>query len=474
MSTIFFLDDLGLRDPNRFGEEAAALGDLVKAGIPVAPAFVLSTAAMSEFLQFKPVAQVLSTCNPHQLEEFRRRLLAVPLPAHLEEEIRGFYRRLSGPRDVVVLVRGGDREEKAVGEEETVALVRKLWTDHLGTVCALGSDFNQELLPLLVQQGLAGEFSGSLFTSSAELGNPDLCLVEVDHPRGKERFTFEKGSAEPVKRTVSGLVDNPTAGGELSNFSSLAAKIEQIGAGAFYLTWRGSGKDFAFIRMRKVFLPPKRQTVIKLWLEIGKGEQPELDQGVAGFVFRDVSQSIEAAKHSSSQEVLFFLESPDFEQLERFRSSRNKLGLKNLHLILPPVRTVDGLSEIKRLISGEGIRRGPNLKFFFTLSYPSNVVLLEQFLDLGVDGVIFQEEAMTRGLLGTKETVEPDESLIWALREAGRKCRGKCAFFYLGRRARSWLLFEIVRSGVAGLIIPAAYKPEYTKVLLEAERGSLA
>src|SRR3972149_1219729 len=116
--------------------------------------------------------------------------------------------------------------------------------------------------------------------------------------------------------------------------------------------------------------------------------------------------------------VLFFLEPFNFDQLDAFREGKRKVGLKNLHLILPPVRTVDGMRELKRYLSGEKIQRGPNLKFFFQVAYPSNVILMEQFLRIGVDGAILNEEELSRSLLGTTERGEPDESLLWAVKES--------------------------------------------------------
>jgi len=473
MRTLAFLDEIGVRDAARFGEEAAAAGDLAKAGVPVASAFALPIAAYSEFLSTKRVKESLSACDLRHPEELRRLLLAISFPPRLGEEVREFYRKLSGPRDIVVVVRAGDKEEKASGEDELISTIKKFWVDHLVGVCERGGNFSSESLPLLVQEETASQFSGNLFTTARELENPDFCLVEINHPQGKERFVFEKGSTDPVKRTTTGQVDNPTSKEELSDFSSWASKVERVLGSAYFLTWRKMQEDFVFVRLKKIFLPRVRKTAIALWLDLDEA-RGESFEGVGGFVARSALRAIEVAERFPKQEVLFFLENPDFEQLARFREGRYKVGLKNLHLVLPPVRTVDGLSEMKRLISGEGIRRGPNLKFFLHLAYPSNVILLEQLLDSGVDGVVFEEEGMTKGLLGTKETVEPDESLVWAIAETAKKCRGKYELFYLGGRARSWVLFEIVRLGVNGIIIPQRYQTEYTQALLETERGNLA
>lgn len=470
MKTLAFLKEIKLRDPAGFGEETVALADLVKAGIPVASAFVLPSTAYAEFLSGEKIRQVLSFYDKYNPEDLRRLLTSVAFPQRLANEMREFYRKLSGPRDVVVSIRADGQEEEAKDEEELLSQIKKIWVQHLLGLCERGGNFYQNPLPLLVQEKIASYHGGFLYTSSTELENADFCLVEVTHREGKERFVFEKGTGDVIKRSVVGLVEDPTAKSELSDFPSWATRIERIlGGGAYLVSWKRYADEIVFEKIQQIFIPYRQAVAIKVWLEIEEG-LPELVEGLSGFVSQEAAWAVKLAERFPKQQVLLLLNNPDLEALERFRAGRFKLGLKNLHLVLPPVRTLDGMQEIKRFISGEGIRRGPNLKFYLRLFYPSNVVLLENFLEAGIDGVVFDEESLTKGMLGTKEAVEPDESLLWALKETNRKCRGqKMEMLYFGKRARSWVILELIRAGVDGLIIPQPYRSEYIKALKEAE-----
>lgn len=460
-----FLEEIGLREAASVGEEAAALSDLKKAGIPIVSAFVLSVAAYREFLQGREIKQ----------ENFRRLISTSSLPQSLAEEIRESYRRLSGPRDTVVDVRTSSTEEEAGSADELVALIRKFWVNHLVGIGERGGDFYKEPLPLLVQQKIQSHASGNLFTSNLELESTDFCLVEIIHPEGKERFVFEKGTGEPVKRTVLGLVEDPTVTDNLRDFSKLAAKIERILGGAYQLRWSALGQEeIIFNQLKKIYLPSPRGTALELWLEVEDGLPQEIG-GITGFVTRNTDFALELAERFADRQVLLLVEGPDLDLLARFRDGRHKRRLKNLHLVLPPVRTVDGLTEMKRFLSGEEVRRGPNLKLYLRIFYPSNVVLLEKFIEAGIDGVVFDEEALARGLLGTKEAVEPDESLLWAIEETGRKCRTqKTEFFYRGGAARSWILFELSRVGAKGVMVEEHHRSEYMETLKEAERERLS
>lgn len=473
MRTLVFLQEIGLRDARAFGEEAAMLSDLYKVGVPIAPGFVLPSAAYAEFLSTKPARQILARSGSSDPESFRRELAGLLLPPRLSREIEEFYRRLSGPRDTFVSVRTSSGEDQVGGSEELLSIVERIWADHLMMIHVRGGSFFQESLPILVQQKVAAEFSGHLFTSAEELASPDLCLAEVHHPEGKERFVFEKSSGRGVRRTVSGMVGNPTDVQALSELSVWASKVEQVLGGAFRLGWTACRGQFVFDRIKRVFLPQMRAAALDLWVEVSNSI-PESITDVGGMIARDAHRAIEIAQRFPHRPVLFFLEPFNFEQLDAFREGKRKVGLKNLHLILPPVRTVDGMRELKRYLSGEKIQRGSNLKFFFQAVYPSNVILLDQFLQVGVDGVVLNEEEMARSLLGTTEKVEPDESLLWAVKETARQCRaGRTKFLYWVGQPRDWLLLEITRLGVDGVIVPQHQHLQYAESLREAEGSRL-
>ena len=79
---------------------------------------------------------------------------------------------------------------------------------------------------------------------------------------------------------------------------------------------------------------------------------------------------------------------------------RNKLGYKNLFLMLPFVRTVEQLRECKKLLSSYGLRRSGNFKLWMMAEIPSNVILLDDFIDEGIDGVSIGSNDLTMLTLG--------------------------------------------------------------------------
>jgi len=110
-------------------------------------------------------------------------------------------------------------------------------------------------------------------------------------------------------------------------------------------------------------------------------------------------------------------------ELEAIKLVRNKYGYKNLHLMIPFVRTVDELVKVKKIIATSGLSRSNTFKLWMMVEIPSNVILLEDFINVGIDGVSIGSNDLTMLILGTdrdNETVAPEfdernPAVLWAL-----------------------------------------------------------
>lgn len=120
-----------------------------------------------------------------------------------------------------------------------------------------------------------------------------------------------------------------------------------------------------------------------------------------------------------------YMHDPDvFElELEAIKIVRNKMNLKNLWVMIPFVRTVRELIEVKKLISAAGLHRSNSFKIWMMVEIPSNVILLDEFIKVGIDGVSIGSNDLTMLVLGTdrdnsevaREYDEQNEAVLWAL-----------------------------------------------------------
>lgn len=88
-------------------------------------------------------------------------------------------------------------------------------------------------------------------------------------------------------------------------------------------------------------------------------------------------------------------------ELEAIKRVREKHGYRNLWLMIPFVRTVKELEGVKKLVENAGLKRSATFKLWIMTEVPSNVILLEDFIKLGIDGVSIGSNDLTMLILGT-------------------------------------------------------------------------
>lgn len=112
-------------------------------------------------------------------------------------------------------------------------------------------------------------------------------------------------------------------------------------------------------------------------------------------------------------------------ELEAIKQVRNKHNLKNLWLMIPFVRTPRELELVKKIIASAGLLRSPSFKLYMMVEIPSNVILLDKFIDMGIDGVSIGSNDLTMLTLGldrdngevAKDFNEMDPSVLWMLKK---------------------------------------------------------
>lgn len=97
-----------------------------------------------------------------------------------------------------------------------------------------------------------------------------------------------------------------------------------------------------------------------------------------------------------------YLDDPQvFEmELEAIKRVRNDLGFKNLWVMTPFTRTVEQFKQVKSLLFKNGLRQGGLFKIWMMVEIPSNVILLDEFIDEGIDGVSIGTNDLTMLTLG--------------------------------------------------------------------------
>lgn len=140
----------------------------------------------------------------------------------------------------------------------------------------------------------------------------------------------------------------------------------------------------------------------------GKAFEPEEPNPMLGFRG--------AARYVANQDVFSM-------ELDAIKRVRNKMGYNNLWIMLPFVRTPLELLEVKKIITAQGLSRGATFKLWMMVEIPTNVIRINDFLDVGIDGVSIGSNDLTMLTLGTDrdnsdvahDFSELDPAVLWSL-----------------------------------------------------------
>jgi pyruvate,water dikinase len=116
----------------------------------------------------------------------------------------------------------------------------------------------------------------------------------------------------------------------------------------------------------------------------------------------------------------------DVFKLEIAAIKRARKDYPNLWVMIPFVRTVDELKQTKDILEAEGLKRSADFKLWMMVEVPSNIFLIEKFIDVGIDGISIGSNDLTQLILGidrdsarlAKTFDERNEAVVAALERA--------------------------------------------------------
>ena len=171
-------------------------------------------------------------------------------------------------------------------------------------------------------------------------------------------------------------------------------------------------------------------------------------------------------------------------ELEAIKIVRNKKGLKNLWVMMPFVRTVEQLREVKKIVPASGLRRSGTFKFWMMVEIPSNVILLDDFIDEGIDGVSIGTNDLTMLTLGVdrdNEKVadiynEMDPAVLKSLEKIVTTCRKRditCSVCGQAPSVFPELVEMLVEWGVTSVSVSPDVIEKTREIVYEAEKKVL-
>jgi len=116
----------------------------------------------------------------------------------------------------------------------------------------------------------------------------------------------------------------------------------------------------------------------------------------------------------------------DVFKIELDAIKKVRQNYKNLWVMIPFVRTVDELTRTKEVMEAEGLKRSDDFQLWMMAEVPSNIFIMEKFLEVGIDGISIGSNDLTQLTLGidrdspklAEEFDERNEAVLVALERA--------------------------------------------------------
>ncbi|MBU0998338.1 phosphoenolpyruvate synthase [Patescibacteria group bacterium] len=125
-----------------------------------------------------------------------------------------------------------------------------------------------------------------------------------------------------------------------------------------------------------------------------------------------------------------YVVSPEVFSLELQAIKKVREKYSNLWLMAPFVRSPEELSKVRRIVATEGLFEDKTFKFWMMVELPTNVILLEDFIKVGIDGISIGSNDLTMLILGTDRDNsevasafdERSPAVLWAIKKVIKTC----------------------------------------------------
>ena len=95
-----------------------------------------------------------------------------------------------------------------------------------------------------------------------------------------------------------------------------------------------------------------------------------------------------------------YIKELDVFKLEIEAIKKVRQTYRNLWVMIPFVRTINEMTEAKNFLESQGLERSADFKLWMMVEVPSNIFLMEKFLEIGIDGISIGSNDLTQLILG--------------------------------------------------------------------------
>ncbi|MEK7282079.1 MAG: putative PEP-binding protein, partial [Chloroflexota bacterium] len=152
----------------------------------------------------------------------------------------------------------------------------------------------------------------------------------------------------------------------------------------------------------------------------------------------------------------------------------------NLWVMLPFIRTVKELASTKQILESQGLVQSPTFKLWMMVEVPSSIILLDQFIDQGIDGISIGSNDLSQLILGidrdnpklAEDFDERNPAVMLAIEQAIKTAKARGITSSICGQAPSFypdLTEKLVRWGITSVSVSPDMIDHTREIIAQAE-----
>jgi pyruvate,water dikinase len=176
-----------------------------------------------------------------------------------------------------------------------------------------------------------------------------------------------------------------------------------------------------------------------------------------------------------------YIAHPDVFNLELRAIKNVRKKYKNLMMMVPFVRSPEELKKVRRIVASEGLFESPTFKFWMMVELPINVILINKFIDVGIDGVSVGSNDLTMLITGTDRDNaevadtfdERSPAVYWSIKRVIKACnKAGITSSICGQAPSTYedLVNKLVKYGITSISVNPDSVDRVREVIYESEK----
>lgn len=202
-------------------------------------------------------------------------------------------------------------------------------------------------------------------------------------------------------------------------------------------------------------------------------------------------RSLEGGKHWEPMEsnpmlgfrgAYRYISDPEVFSLELKAIKEVRRKYPNLQIMIPFVRSPDELRRVRRIVQAEGLFEDPHFKFWMMVEIPVNIIMIEEFIKVGIDGISIGSNDLTMLLQGTDrdnstvatEFNEMSPEVLWAIKKVIKACnKAGVTSSICGQAASTYneMIEVLVKAGITSISVNPDAVTRVRSMIHEAEKN---